>query len=97
MNRRGFTLIELLVAGSLLVALLSVCSYLFRSSTSYLGRGERQIKDLYRMRSELEEIRSLPFEQVAAAASPGVAITPLAVDLYLVQAGQLFTLRSKYD
>ncbi len=94
MNRRGFTLVEVLAAGSLLIVMLACCGQLFAASTRCL---KRSANDLYSSRSCLERARALSFEQLTAAAPPGVTVTPLAEDLCLVRAGSLYTLRSKYE
>jgi hypothetical protein len=69
------------------------CGYLFRTSAGYLGR---DANELYRSRSCLERARALSFDQLTTAAPSGVIITPVSSDLYLIKAGPLYTLRSKY-
>ncbi len=94
MNKQGVTLVELLVAGSLLVILLASCGYLFKTSAGFLNR---DADGFYHERSLLERVKALPFDQLAAAAPPGVTATRVAADLYLIKAGPLYTLRSKYE
>lgn len=82
------------MAGALLVVMLSYCGYLFKASAKLLGR---ENSGLYRARSDMEKLKSVPFEQLASCSWPGVTITAAAEDLYLIRAGQLYTLRSKYE
>jgi len=85
--------VEIVVAFSLLVTTLAGCGYLFKVAASYACRTEAFL----RPRSELEQVRSLPFAQAASAGLPDLTVTPVAPDLYLIKAGPLYTLRSKYE
>jgi Tfp pilus assembly protein PilV len=97
LNRKGFTLVEVLIAGALLVMALSGFSYLLKSSINYVRKAKTDAQTLYQARGEMERIRALPFDQLAAAGSAGTTITQIAADLYLIKVGKLYTLRSKYE
>jgi len=89
-------LVEILVAGALLVAVSACFSQLLKAAIGYVNTTEANARSLYQARSEMERLRSLPFDSLPSAAQAGTAITPVADDLYLIQSGGLYTLRSRY-
>ena len=95
MNKQGFTLVEVLIAGALFLTAFTSFGFMLKASMNYAARAGAKAQALCRSRSEMERLRSIPFDQLLTEASPGT-ITPVAADLYLVKVGDLYTLRSKY-
>jgi hypothetical protein len=97
LNKRGFTLVEVLMAGSLLVTTLACFGYLLKISLNHVKKIETKAQILYQARGGMERVRQVPFADLPAAASAETAITQVAVDLYLIKVGALYTLRSQYQ
>ena len=95
-NRRGFTLVEVIIAGSLFVLTVTCFNYLIKSSMVYITRAKEKASSLNRDRSELERLRGLTFDQLAATGMAEIITVRLDDDLIMIQAGKLYTLRSKY-
>jgi hypothetical protein len=84
-----------LIAGTLFVATFACFGLLSKASVNYVNRANTKAQALCLSRSEMERLRSIPFDHLLTEATPG-AIIPVAADLYLVKVGDLYTLRSKY-
>lgn len=105
-NKCGFTLVEVLVAASLFLGLISAVGYSYHAAQQGLASAESRAGRLDELRSELEELRPLPFDSLAgmngqafASGEGRVGIVLLDADLIKVTVGiqntRLVTLRSK--
>jgi prepilin-type N-terminal cleavage/methylation domain-containing protein len=92
LNRKGFTLVELLVAAALLPAILTLFLGIIKVSAESYQREKVLAQNFFALRSQLEKLRSIPFEQVAQsngasflAGAGKIKITPLAADLLKIE------------
>ncbi|MEE8637993.1 MAG: prepilin-type N-terminal cleavage/methylation domain-containing protein [Candidatus Margulisiibacteriota bacterium] len=92
MNRKGFTLVELLVAASLFLVATSAFGYLLKTGLVSIETASRLNQAAYELQAKMEEIRPLPFNQLAAlngsafAQDRGeVSVTPVLADLVRIK------------
>lgn len=97
MNKKGFTLVEVLIAGAIFVTTFACFGLLLKASINYVNKAGTKTRVLYQSRSEMERLRSISFDSLAASTSAETTITQVAEDLYLIRVGDLYTLRSKYQ
>lgn len=88
MNKKGFTLVELLVAASLFLVATFAFGYFLKIGMDSIESATRLNQAAYALQAEMEEIRALPFEQLAAlngmAFAQGrgeLSVTPVLADL----------------
>lgn len=65
MNKKGFTLVELLVAASLFLIATLAFGYLLNMGLTSLATASRLNQAAYSLQAKAEEIRLLPFNQLA--------------------------------
>lgn len=105
MNKRGFLLLEFLLFCPILLLSLAVFTLSFSASKSLFHSSEKNMRSLYALRSEMENIKRLGFCELPAqdgrtfaGGSGRIFVRPLSPDLVEVEvtlAGKsLYTLRS---
>ncbi len=102
--KKGFTLIELLVAAIILTIMTLSFGYLFHSGINSLQNSKELLAALNSAQAQMEEIRSLPFDQIKS--SQTIAVKPITYDLLEIKLTanwkegkrpiELYTMRSKY-
>ncbi|MBU0671600.1 MAG: type II secretion system GspH family protein [Candidatus Margulisbacteria bacterium] len=92
MNKRGFTLIELIVATSLFLIAVASFSQLLKIAASSITAAERLNLATYEIQAEMEELRSLTFNQLYAQSGRSFAqgkgkiqVSPVLADLVRVE------------
>jgi prepilin-type N-terminal cleavage/methylation domain-containing protein len=92
LNKKGFTLVELLVAAGLFLVATFAFGHLLKIGLDSIESAARLNQATYALQAEMEEIRTLPFEQLAAlngrAFAEGLGeifVTPVLADLVSVK------------
>jgi len=92
LNRKGFTLVEILLATALLVVIISAFSFGLKQAISAANSNHDFSRALYAARSQMEEMRRIPFEGLPtlngtsfSAGSGKIYVATLLPDLLSLQ------------
>ena len=64
-GKKGFTLIELLVGAAIFLLTTTSFGYILRAGKTSLNAAAQLNQAIYLLQEEMEEIRSLPFDQIS--------------------------------
>ena len=92
MNKKGFTLVELLIAASLFLAATLAFGYLLKLGLLSVENATKLNHAAYALQTKMEELRSLPFEDVErqnggsfAAGKGKVQVAPALANLVSIK------------
>ena len=101
---KGFTLIEVLIAALILITISFSFTYFLNTGIKSLDNSRDFIKAINLAQTQMEEIRSLPFDQITS--TKFITVRPISYDLLEVKLSmdwkigkqpiELYTMRSRY-